>query len=163
MRSSDYGATRGAALLTLRRWWAGVDLRGRRHRHLGCLTWLDEYRHAGRRHRRRRRRGCRHLGAGHPDGRGSSGDDTGDETTADAAATGEDASDGKGAEVSELAKNPDLTGIEQGAAVSALASDGASRAGQHGSANQAPGGAPDTAGKPDGAGAPVAPGIQSTD
>ena len=90
---------------------------------------------------------------GHPDGRGSSGD-TEDTTTSDEETTTEDESRGKGSEVSELATNPDLTGIEKGAAVSALASGGSSQAGQHGSAADAPGGAPDTAGRPDTAGKP---------
>jgi len=41
---------------------------------------------------------------------------------------------GKGAEISELATTTELTGVEKGAAISAAASGGKSRAGQHGSA-----------------------------
>jgi hypothetical protein len=43
-------------------------------------------------------------------------------------------SSGKGAEVSELATTTPLTGVEKGAAISDLASDGKSHAGEHGSA-----------------------------
>ena len=44
---------------------------------------------------------------------------------------------GKGAEISELATTTELTGVEKGAAISAAASGGKSRAGQHGSASGA--------------------------
>jgi hypothetical protein len=109
---------------------------------------------------------------GHPDGRGSSGDDT-DETTptddttstdesTEEAPASDEGTNGKGAEVSELAKNPDLSGIEKGAAVSTLASGGKSQAGQHGTATEDHGGAPTDAGKPDGAGKPDTAGRPDT-
>jgi hypothetical protein len=41
---------------------------------------------------------------------------------------------GKGSEISELATSTDLTGVAKGAAISTLASDGKSQAGQHGQA-----------------------------
>ena len=108
---------------------------------------------------------------GHPDGRGSS--DDADETTStedttstdestDDTTTADEESQGKGAEVSELAKNPDLSGIDKGAAVSTLASDGKSQAGQHGAATEDHGGAPADAGRPDGAGKPDTAGRPDT-
>jgi hypothetical protein len=48
---------------------------------------------------------------------------------------------GKGVEISELARTTDLTGVEKGAAVSTAASEGKSKAGQHGSASGAGAGA----------------------
>jgi hypothetical protein len=70
-----------------------------------------------------------------PDGLGSSG-------AASAAPSGE----GKGSEISELARTTDARGVEEGAVVSTAASEGKSQAGQHGSAAIAPN-APATAGK----------------
>jgi hypothetical protein len=43
---------------------------------------------------------------------------------------------GKGAEISDLATTTDLTGIDKGAAISTAASEGKSRAGQHGQATE---------------------------
>lgn len=66
--------------------------------------------------------------AGHADGRGASDD------AAEAPATPSKGE--KGAAVSEIAKDPDLTGVEKGAAVSDRASDGKSQAGEHGKAEE---------------------------
>lgn len=63
-----------------------------------------------------------HAGT-NPDERGSSG-------TAPTAPSAE----GKGNEISEIARTTEATGIEKGAVVSAAASEGKSQAGQHGSA-----------------------------
>ena len=62
----------------------------------------------------------------HPDVRGNS-----------ASVPSVSADAGKGAEISELATTTELTGVEKGAAISAAASGGKSRAGQHGSASAA--------------------------
>ena len=67
--------------------------------------------------------------AGHADQRGSSA-----EHAADPGAGAEDGEHGKGADVSELATTTDSTGVDKGAEVSSLASDGRSQAGQHGAA-----------------------------
>jgi hypothetical protein len=45
-------------------------------------------------------------------------------------------SSGKGSEISDLATGTDLTGVEKGAAISTLASEGKSQAGQHGQAGE---------------------------
>jgi hypothetical protein len=62
----------------------------------------------------------------HPDERGTSSTIT--HATPDSTA-------GKGAEISELARTTELTGVDKGAAISAAASDGKSHAGQHSSAS----------------------------
>jgi hypothetical protein len=73
----------------------------------------------------------------HPDGRGSSG-------TAPNAPSGE----GKGSDISELARTTDATGVEKGAVVSTAASVGKSQAGQQGGgASAAAANAPATTGK----------------
>jgi hypothetical protein len=61
-----------------------------------------------------------HAGT-HPSVGGSSGDVSSDAAT--------------GSEISELATTTDLTGIDKGAEISSVASDGKSQAGQHGSAS----------------------------
>lgn len=53
---------------------------------------------------------------------------------------------GKGGEISDFATSTDLTGVEKGAAISGLASDGQSQAGQHGQATAEHGAANTTAG-----------------
>jgi hypothetical protein len=61
----------------------------------------------------------------------------------------EPSSSGKGAEISDLATSTDLTGVDKGAAISTLASDGKSQAGQHGQAGEehgAPVATPNTGG-----------------
>jgi len=73
--------------------------------------------------------------AGHPDQRG--GSTTGGTTTSsDEPVVGPAAKPtevpGKGSEVSNLATTTDLTGVAKGAAISTLASDGKSKAGQNG-------------------------------
>jgi len=75
-----------------------------------------------------------HAGT-HPSVRGSSSPDVaasdrGEENDKAAPENGE----GKGAEISELATTTELTGVEKGAAISTLASDGKSQAGHHGQA-----------------------------
>jgi hypothetical protein len=67
----------------------------------------------------------------HPDVRGQSESDV-SATEEHADLAGE--SQGKGAEVSELATTTELEGVEKGAAISTLASEGKSQAGQHGQA-----------------------------
>jgi hypothetical protein len=96
---------------------------------------------------------------GHPDNRGSSGQDDAEETTSpeettDTTETDED-SLGKGAEISELAKTTDATGVDKGAEISTAASGGKSQAGQHGAPAETPKGPPEDAGAPDGAGRPA--------
>jgi hypothetical protein len=84
-----------------------------------------------------------HAGT-HPNGRGNSG-------TAPAAPSGE----GKGSEISDLARTTEAAGVEKGAVVSTAASEGKSRAGQHGSAGTnagAPGKPPTAADAPAGKG-----------
>ena len=96
--------------------------------------------------------------AGHADARGRSADaktpadsdeatasDDSDEATAPepsakghAKAKTEHANHGKGAQVSALAKSTTLTGADKGAAISALASGGKSRAGRHGAPETKP-------------------------
>jgi hypothetical protein len=71
----------------------------------------------------------------HPDGRGSSG-------TAPNAPSGE----GKGSDISELARTTDATGVEKGAVVSTAASVGKSQAGENGSASGAGNGSAPTTG-----------------
>jgi hypothetical protein len=71
-----------------------------------------------------------HAGT-HPDGRGSGAAPNADE--------------GKGSEISELARTTDATGVEKGAVISTAASEGKSQAGQNGSAGVAD--TPSTAGK----------------
>jgi hypothetical protein len=71
----------------------------------------------------------------HPSVRGSSSldvaaSDRGGENDQAAPENGE----GKGAEISELATTTELTGVEKGAAISTLASNGKSQAGHHGKA-----------------------------
>jgi hypothetical protein len=71
-----------------------------------------------------------HAGT-HPDGRGSGAAPNADE--------------GKGSEISELARTTDATGVEKGAVISTAASEGKSQAGQNGSTSGAGnGGAPAT-------------------
>lgn len=60
----------------------------------------------------------------HADERGTAGDATAEDQSG--------GSKGKGGDVSDLAKSTDQTGVDKGAAVSGLASDGQSQAGQHG-------------------------------
>jgi len=70
---------------------------------------------------------------------------------------------GKGSEISELATSTDLTGVAKGAAISTLASDGKSKAGQNGRTASTHGAPVDT---PDGGGtatADTASGGQSSD
>ena len=69
--------------------------------------------------------------AGHADQRGNG--DAGDSPSTDPAGHGS-GTDGKGNEVSRLATTTDSTGVDKGAEISTLASDGKSKAGQHGSA-----------------------------
>lgn len=64
--------------------------------------------------------------AGHADTRGNSTSQPDDSTPPD------EGSSGKGSEISQIARTPDLTGVDKGAAVSTAASDGTSQAGQHG-------------------------------
>ena len=82
----------------------------------------------------------------------------------DSTSSGDSAGDqGKGSAVSELATTTDLTGVDKGAAISDLASDGKSRAGEdHPSQSSHPTqadhpGAPDGVGAPDSAGQPDDP------
>jgi hypothetical protein len=51
---------------------------------------------------------------------------------------------GQGAEISDLATSTDLTGLEKGVAISTLASDGQSQAGEHGQASEAHGASVET-------------------
>jgi hypothetical protein len=64
----------------------------------------------------------------HPNVRGNSGDSSRPQQ--------EQANDGKGSEVSELATSTELEGVEKGAAISSLASGGQSQAGEHGQAGE---------------------------
>ncbi len=103
--------------------------------------------------------GPKEASDGHPDGRGSSGQDDAEETTStedttDTPETDED-SPGKGAEISELAKTTDATGVDKGAEISTAASGGNSQAGQHGAPAATPQGPPEGVGAPDGAGRPA--------
>lgn len=66
----------------------------------------------------------------HPSVRGNSSTDASVSDDAEANENGA----GKGVEVSELATTTELTGVDKGAAISTLASDGKSQAGQHGEA-----------------------------
>jgi hypothetical protein len=75
--------------------------------------------------------------AGHADERGSS-DQAPAAQERDAGAGARDGGSGKGAEVSGLATDPTLRGVDKGAAVSGAASEGRSQAGERGSA-EAPG------------------------
>ena len=120
---------------------------------------------------------------GHPDQRGASGQDDGQDATFpdDAGSTtdptedagssdpgnateGDEGSSGKGAEISELARNTESSGVDKGAEISTQASGGKSQAGQHGAAGDTPSdpaegaGKPDGVGKPDDAGKPDSPG-----
>lgn len=66
-----------------------------------------------------------------PDGQGAEAEVPAAEEMEDVPPTD---AEGKGAEISRLARDPELSGVEKGAAVSTAASDGRSRAGQHGKA-----------------------------
>jgi len=70
-----------------------------------------------------------HAGT-HPDTRGKSGDHPAATTQTDA--NGNQPSDNKGSEISNLAHTTDATGVDKGAAISTDASNGKSQAGQHG-------------------------------
>ena len=70
----------------------------------------------------------------HPSVRGSSSPNGADSNGAEANDEAAENGTGKGAEISELATTTDLSGVEKGAAISTLASDGKSQAGQHGEA-----------------------------
>jgi hypothetical protein len=91
-------------------------------------------------------------------------DDAGPPEGTDAGADGDEVPDpavepesqGKGAEISELATTTELTGVDKGAAISDLASDGHSRAGEGGPPAETPVGPPEGA-PPEGAGTPAGP------
>lgn len=85
----------------------------------------------------------------HPTVRGTSSDAAVSDAAAERGEIAPENTGGKGVEVSELATTTELTGVEKGAAVSALASDGKSQAGQHGQAAEDHGAA--TGGADDGA------------
>lgn len=66
----------------------------------------------------------------HPGARGQSADDHGSDA-ADGGADAPDAADsGQGAEISETARTTDATGVDKGAEISTVASDGKSQAGE---------------------------------
>lgn len=91
---------------------------------------------------------------------------TGLTTTDQTKPSAEPSSDGKGAEVSDLARTTTATGVEKGAEISTLASGGKSQAGQHGTPAEP--GSQGTAHKPPDPGTqatahkPAAPGSQAT-
>jgi hypothetical protein len=92
---------------------------------------------------------------GDSDGRGASVEGPahrpGDTTGSGEGDAGDADESGQGEAVSELAKTTDATGVEKGAAISDMASDGTSQAGEHGAAEarQRPAAKPSPAAEPD--------------
>jgi hypothetical protein len=108
--------------------------------------------------------GADEAAAGHADQRGPVAEDTGEVTPVEApadeqtdGAAEDDAQSGQGAEVSELARTTEATGADKGAEISGFASDGKSKAGQHGATAPETPAVPDAAGNADEAGQPEAP------
>jgi hypothetical protein len=72
----------------------------------------------------------------HPNVRGKSSPDVSADIPSTSSETASNGGSGKGQEISELARTTELTGVDKGAAISTLASDGKSQAGQHGQATE---------------------------